>query len=184
VQTVLKAGLPARAVIALEGRQGAALPWSEAKETLQVTGELGDSAAAEYRWQFTRPEGGGVGFEDQLEFKRVNTRWLLVFETYLQAIDRNGLVVASVSGSSLRQPQSAQGLDDDADQHFRVRTLALQRVARALREECPPFAERLAKLRAANDNAGVLKLFYGVRDLMALPMAEWPKTETLAWWGT
>ena len=107
-----------------------------------------------------------------------------MFESYLQAIDRNGLVVAAASGSSMRQPQSTQGLDDDSDQHFRVRTLALGRVARSLREECPPFADRLAKLRAANDNAGVLKLFYGVRDLMALPMAEWPKTETLAWWGT
>lgn len=184
VQGLLKSGLSARDVIALEGRQGAGLPWSEAKETLKIAGVLDDSAAADYRWQVTRADGGGVGFEDQLEFKRVKARWLLVFETYLQAVDRNGLVVASVSGSSLRQPQSAQGLDDDADQHFRVRTLALGRVARSLREECPPFAERLAKLRAANDNAGVLKLFYGVRDLMALPMAEWPKTETLAWWGS
>lgn len=184
VQALAKAGLDARTLIALEGRRSAGLPWEEASEALKVVAVLGDSAAAEYRWQFTRQNGSTIGFDDQLEFKRDKGRWLLVFESYLQAIDRNGLVIAAVSGSSMRQPQSAQGLDDDSDRHFRIRTLALRRAATALREECPPFAERLAKLRAANDNAAVLKLFYGVRDLMAVPMAEWPKTETLTWWGT
>ena len=184
VQSLAKTGLSPRRVIALEGRQGAGLPWNEAAETLRVVSVLGESAAANYRWQFTRPTGSAIGFDDQIEFKRDKGRWLLVFESYLQAIDRNGLVVAAASGSSMRQPQSTQGLGDDSDQHFRVRTLALGRVARSLREECPPFADRLTKLRAANDNAGTLKLFYGVRDLMAVPMAEWPKTETLAWWGT
>ncbi len=184
VQSLLKSGLTARGVIALEGRQGAGLPWIEAAERLKVAGVLGEAAAVDYRWEFTRESGSTIGFDDQIEFKRDKGRWLLVFESYLQAIDRNGLVVAAVVGSSMRQPQSTQGLDDDSDRHFRIRNLALRRAATALREECPPFAERLAKLRAANDNAGVLKLFYGVRDLMALPMAEWPKTETLAWWGT
>ncbi len=184
VQSLLKSGMTARNVIALEGRQDGALPWAEAKERLQVASVMGDSAAVDYRWEFTRESGSTIGFNDQLEFKRDKGRWLLVFESYLQAVDRNGLVVAAVVGSSMRQPQSTQGLDDDSDRHFRIRNLALRRAAASLREECPPFADRLAKLRAANDNAGTLKLFYGVRDLMALPMAEWPKTETLAWWGT
>lgn len=184
VRSLLKSGLTARGVIALEGRQGAALPWVEASERLKVAGVLGESAAAGYRWEFKRESGSTIGFDDQIEFKREKGRWLLVFESYLQAIDRNGLVVAAVVGSSMRQPQSTQGLDDDSDRHFRIRNLALRRAATSLREECPPFAARLAKLRAANDNAGTLKLFYGVRDLMALPMAEWPKTETLPWWGT
>ncbi|MGE0093617.1 MAG: hypothetical protein AB7M05_06895 [Alphaproteobacteria bacterium] len=184
VQSLLKNGLTARGLIALEGRQGGVLPWVEAKENLKVAGILGGSAAVDYRWEFTRENGSTIGFDDQIEFKRDKGHWILVFESYLQAIDRNGLVVAAVVGSSMRQPQSTQGLDDDSDRHFRIRNLALRRAATSLREECPPFADRLAKLRAANDNAAVLKLFYGVRDLMALPMAEWPKTETLAWWGT
>ena len=184
VQSLLKSGMTGRSVLALEGRQGAVLPWIEAKEKLKVAGILGGSAAVDYRWEFTRESGSSMGFDDQIEFKRDKGRWILVFESYLQAIDRDGLVVAAVVGSSMRQPQSAQGLDDDSDRHFRIRNLALRRAATSLREECPPFADRLAKLRAANDNAGTLKLFYGVRDLMAVPMAEWPKTETLAWWGT
>ena len=115
-----------------------------------------------------------------LSTRMTNEHWAPGWPTVIVRVS----LTSAASGSSMRQPQSTQGLDDDSDQHFRVRTLALGRVARSLREECPPFADRLAKLRAANDTAGVLKLFYGVRDLITLPMAEWPKTETLAWWGT
>jgi len=157
----------------------AAKPWGQGDELLGAIQVSGDAATAEYRWAGTRPLGRGtpLSFTDKVEFRRVDGRWTLAFDSYIAMLDRHWPVLATsvvpkVEPGDLTQDKNNAALDAATARAFDY----------AGTQACGGASAHLNRLKDAKRTESLENFRGRLNKLLITPVQDWPDQKTLAWW--
>lgn len=179
-QRMLQGGDHVGALDLLRGGD-AALPWGRADETLGQIQIADDAATAEYRWSGTRALGRGtpLSFSDKLEFRRVEGRWALAFDSYVAMIDRHWPALGSSVVAEIEPKADPTGGKIDAA--FEV---AITRAFGYMGSEgCPDSRAHLERLKNARRTDAIENFRVRLGKVLQTPIQDWPEPKVLAWWN-
>lgn len=178
-QRTLQSGDPIGALDMLRAI-GAVWPWGKGGETLGAIQVNGDTATTDYTWSGTRPLGRGtpLSFADKVEFRRVDGRWTLAFDSYAAMLDRHWPVLATsivpkVEPNDLTQDKNAAALDAALARAFDY----------AAGKDCPGLSAHLKRLKDAKQTDALENDRVRLGKILETPVQAWPEPKILAWWN-